>query len=182
MNNNNIIYDIFPINYNNYELKLLTFELVDEYCNILVSDYYTEFMDDMKCDISLINEYAESMKELCWCYYKRHSMKKFRFVLVNNKHIIGGMTVSFCNETDIEISYFVNKNMSGQHIASNMLRKALTLIDNSAIQFDRYIAIIREDNIKSINLVKSIGFKEKEKYLGKVRYNLVMELNRYEIK
>lgn len=176
------ISNIIPISYNDKEIIFLSSEYLNKYLNILTSPWYNRYMDfSFINDISrrnlrrsltvLINSYSELIP----------NTYEVRLLLINKytKAVIGGCSLNEHEQSNtIEISYFVLPEFQHMGIAKEMIGKVIDTLRSSSIQYKEIEAVVMQSNIASINMCNALGFKERERFIGKHTTNIRLGLAR----
>ena len=161
----------FIISNNEFCVKLISYDILEEYIDILRSDFYNEFLDfKFNSDVSeeklldILNTKVEQ--------YTKNDLntREFRFIILNSKkQIIAGFTL-YVNDKDIkeqqlrkgdlEIAYFVMPEHQRKGIASNMLHRILSKLTYLGYGSRTILAHVQYKNNKSLNMLKKLQFKK----------------------
>lgn len=163
----------FTVNNKEFYIKLIHCDIIEQYVDILRSDFYSEFLDfKFNRDISK-EDLISSMNNKAEQYTKSNgSIKEYRFIVLNNKEqIVAGFTL-YMSEKHIELAYFVVPEYQRQGIAFNMLSRIIDKLSNIGYADKTLIANVQYNNIKSLNLLQKLQFVKYKKYRGKFGTNI----------
>lgn len=178
--------NILPYEFSNYKLRLASFNDIDWYIDNCMKQYFNEFIDNRFSDYRrsiLEKAFYEVIKTYV---FKVDSPCEGRLILIdkNNNSIVGGVTLFekvLDSEDIIEIAYFILPKSQGKGIAYIMLYNIIYAICKSNMKFAKIAAVIREDNIKSINLIKKLNFSKYSITKGKYKNNITYIMDRPQI-
>ena len=175
---------VIPFEFNNYKIRLISFKDTDWYIDNCMKPYYEEFIDGR------FSEHSKGYIEECFYKIIRgyvckvETVGEARLVLFdkNTNAIVGGVTLferELNNEDVIELAYFILPEYQGKGISYIMLNNVIDVICKSTMKFSKLTAVIREDNEKSLGLIKKLGFKEVSRAKGKYKMNITFVRERY---
>lgn len=178
----------FIISNEEFCVELISYDTLEEYINILRSDFYNEFLD-FKFNSSISREKLLNLLNTKVEQYIKNDLntREFRFIVLNSKRqIIAGFTL-YINDKDIaetqirtgdlEIAYFVMPEYQRKGIASNIIYRLIAKLKYLGYGSNIILAHVQYRNNKSLNMLKKLQFKRFNKYRGKFGVNL--ELRRY---
>jgi RimJ/RimL family protein N-acetyltransferase len=184
MNNIIELLDILPISYKNKELNLIAYEDLEWYIENCRKPYYNEYLDfNFSRDIAE-SDLRTKIYELYYGYKLRLRKPGEARLLLKYKNtniILGGCTIVERDSTTLEISYFLLPEEQHKGYAVEMIKELLISLKNSNIQFNNIIAIVQEDNMQSIKLVTSLGFKQTKSFKGKYKINKIYSIEKRDI-
>ena len=173
----------FMLESEKFTFKLISEDILEEYIEIMRSDFYNEFLD-FKFNKDITKKELVSLMKNKAKQYKNNdkAIREFRFIVLNSeKHIIAGFTLFFkdnINELekisvgDMEIAYFVTPENQGQGIASRMLYRIFARLAYLGYGNRCVVVNVQSINNKSLNLLKKLNFKTIKKYRGKFGTNI----------
>lgn len=154
------ILSIFPINYSDRKIELITEERIDEYIDILMSDYFNEEL------YNKFNEQfsKEELKSILVHRIRRYdkfsgSAKEYRTIIVDKdtNNIIGTLTVYF-HGSGVEIAYFTKKEYQRHGEMYSAIKNLLTQLKSLGLNIGYIDAHVRVENKSSIGLLNKLGF------------------------
>lgn len=172
------LYNILPIRYNNRELDVINTNNLNDYIEIITSDFYNEFLDyDFRKDINkkiLYNTLDNSVKLY---KIKSDNVIDIRMLLkdTDTHKIVGGCSVIRKDKTSgiLELAYFILPVYQGHNEAFKMLSKLLEVLEESSIDFKYTSAVVQDINVRSINLLEKLDFYVCDNIKGRHTLNKV---------
>ena len=181
----NELNNILPIVYDGKRIEFLSLDDLNKYVNNCRLEYYNEFMDfNFKADVTkrkltnIIYDIVIVQK------IKEKSRYEARLVLkdIKKNKIIGGCTIFEKVVADtIELAYFIVPEYQHRGLGAEMLSNIMSAMKESDIAFNKLVVTIRYDNVRSLQLVKNLGFKELAVENGKYKKNIILYIDRTSI-
>lgn len=145
---------------------------IDWYVLIMKSQFFNEYLDNKTINIS-----EETLKKqlinLLWRYkYDKETLKVARTVVLKNTSYIGGLSF-FDDLGSLFIGYWILPEFQGQGYGFEVLRIGTMLGVEAGYKSIKLM--IREDNIKSLNLARKAGYKCVKRVKGREGMNLIFE-------
>lgn len=124
------------------------------------ADDMVEMMNDPEIAKWLFNEYMEFTKDMEVCWINNHQEdNNFSVYDAETEEYIGNAGFKPFVNNRAEVGLVIRRQMQGKHYAKDII-KGLVEYGFNNLGLDEIYAIVFSDNVRSLNCVTELGFKE----------------------
>lgn len=150
----------FPLAIKDKKLKLLTVDILGEYCSVLMSKEFNRNLVHKISENFTYKKLYDILLQRVLGYNSINDSGEYRAILTDNSNeVYGSITMYFCKDS-VELGYYIVPKCRRKGYATEMVKRFIEDIPLREYGVKCIIARVIADNRASVKVLERLNFKE----------------------